>query len=30
MSGAAITTMILGLIFFIGGVVYGLLKMRDK
>lgn len=30
MSGAAIITMILGLVFFIGGVVYGLLKMRDK
>lgn len=30
MSEAAIITMILGFVFFIGGVVYGLLKMRDK
>ena len=30
MSGAAIITMVLGFAFFIGGIVYGLLKMKDK
>lgn len=30
MSGAAIITMILGFVFFISGIVYGLLKMKEK